>query len=197
MPLDWEHRMSLGVEQIDTRHRQILARVRHLLGAVSEGGADEIRAAMRFLYTALAEHHLLEEAWMSEAGYPAAREHERTHTALLERLADARSDVAPGAAERLVTAAGEVIRMLDEHMRRDDLKLIRFWTARENLRRLAEGGPGVGATLTPIPGTLAALTPPPGMTAARPAQPPLAVARTPVAARIPGGPSALTPVPRK
>ena len=43
----------------------------------------------------------------------------------------------------------------------DDLKLARFWTARENLRRLAEAGPGVGAALTPIPGMVRTYTPPP------------------------------------
>ncbi len=46
-------------------------------------------------------------------------------------------------------------------MQGDDLKLARFWTARENLRRLAEAGPGVGASLTPIPGMLTVAPPKP------------------------------------
>jgi hemerythrin-like metal-binding protein len=185
--VEWEQRMTVGVEEIGARHRQILRRVRHLVIAVSAGHADEIRAAMRYLHTALAEHHALEEAWMSEAGYPAAREHGRAHTIILERLAAARADAAPGAAQRLASAVDDVVRMLEEHMQKDDLKLVRFWTARENLRRLAEAGPGVGMILTPIPGTLAAVVPALRATAAR----------TPAGAPAPGDPGDPVPPHRK
>ncbi len=177
--------MSMGVEEIDARQRQILRRVRHLVSSVSTGQPDEIRAAMRYLHGALAEHQALEEGWMVDAGYPAAREHGRVHAAILELLAGARADTKPGAGQRLAAAAEECVRAVEEHMRRDDLKLARFWVARENLRRLAENGPGVGLCLTPIPGTLAAVAPPPkpAPTSAPAPAPANAEAATPVPLR--------------
>jgi hemerythrin-like metal-binding protein len=146
--------MTVGVESLDVHHRQVLRRIRHLAGAVSEGDAVGLRSSLRFLEAYLAEHQREEEQWMEDAGYPGAREHLRSHAAILERVATARADTSAGWDRRLLEAADWVARALESHMRGDDLKLGRFWTARENLRKLAEAGPGVGASLTPIPGML-------------------------------------------
>jgi hemerythrin-like metal-binding protein len=151
--------MSVGVESLDVHHRQVWRRVRHLARAVSEGDSDDVRASLRLLHVYLSEHHAEEERWMEDVGYPGAREHVRAHAAIVERIAEARGDVAVGSERRLLAAADWLARALAAHMQTDDLKLARFWTARENLRKLAEAGPGVGAALTPIPGMLSAYTP--------------------------------------
>lgn len=163
--------MSVGVEAIDVHHRQIWRRIRHLANAVSDGRSGEVRASLRFLQGYLAEHFSEEERWMAEAGYPGAREHARMHAEILERVRADRDDAGAGTAKRLLAAAEWVARSLEAHMRTDDLRLGRFWTARENLRVLAERGPGVGAALTPIPGSLRTATPRP--------QPPPGAARAP------------------
>ena len=64
-----------------------------------------------------------------------------------------------GVGRRLLETAEWVARALAAHMRGEDLRLGRFLTARENLRRLAEAGPGVGVTLTPVPGSAATVSP--------------------------------------
>ena len=158
---DWEPDMSVGVELLDVHHRQVWRRVRHLARAVSEGEPSDVRSSLRLLHTYLCEHHAQEERWMEGAGYPGARDHVRAHAAIVERAAEARVDDAVGAERRLLAAADWLARALAAHMQTDDLKLARFWTARENLRRLAEAGPGVGAALTPIPGMVRTYTPPP------------------------------------
>ena len=158
---DSELEMTLGVELLDVHHRQVFRRARHLASAASEGDAPAVRSSLRLLHAYLAEHCREEERWMDEAGYPGAREHVRAHAALLDRIAAARGDDGPGLERRLLEAADWVVRTLEAHMRNEDLKLARFWTARMNLRRLAEAGPGVGAALTPIPGMLQAYTPQP------------------------------------
>lgn len=159
---DWEEGMTVGVESLDVHHRQVLRRIRHLARAVSEGDAVDLRSSLRFLQAYLAEHQREEEQWMEDAGYPGAREHLRSHAAILERIAAARADTSAGWDRRLLEAADWVAGALESHMRGDDLKLGRFWTARENLRKLAEAGPGVGASLTPIPGMFPAHPPRPG-----------------------------------
>lgn len=152
--MDWEDGMSVGIESIDVHHRQVWRRIRHLAGAVSDGRAAEVRAALRFLHGYLAEHNAAEERWMEDAGYPGAREHARVHAEIVERIRAARETEERLPPRTLFEAADWVAGALEAHMRAEDLKLGRFWTARENLRRLAENAPGVGASLTPIPGSM-------------------------------------------
>ena len=158
--VDWEDRMSVGVASIDVHHRQVWRRVRHLADAVGDGRTAEVSAALRFLHGYLAEQNAEEERWMADAGYPGAGEHGRAHAEIVERIRVARATADAASPKSLLEAAEWVARALEAHMRVEDLKLGRFWTARENLRRLAENGPGVGASLTPIPGSLAAVSPP-------------------------------------
>ncbi len=157
--MDWEDAMSVGIEAIDLHHRHVWRRIRNLAGAVSDGRTVEVRAALRFLHGYLAEHHAEEERWMEDAGYPGAREHARVHALIVERIRAAREVEERLPAKALFEAADWVAGALEAHMRAEDLKLGRFWTARENLRRLAENAPGVGASLTPIPGSLPCASP--------------------------------------
>lgn len=157
MSLDWDEKMSVGVGELDVHHRQVLRRVRQVANAVTTGEARQVRKALAQIEAYLAAHHAGEEVWMEEAGYPAAKEHARAHAGIVERIRLAREDAGAGSEVRLVAAAEWLARALEAHMRNEDVKLGRFWTARQNLRLLAEKGPGVGASLTPIPGMLSAV----------------------------------------
>jgi hemerythrin-like metal-binding protein len=148
---------TVGVEIIDAHHRHIARRVRQLATAVSDGRAEETRAALRFLHTYLAAHHEDEERWMSEGGYPGTREHIRSHAEILARIGSVRDAQPAATVQALAQTAEWVSHALEAHMRAEDIKLARFFTARENLRRLAESGLGYGAALTPLPGALAAV----------------------------------------
>lgn len=157
MSLEWDEGLSVGVEEIDVQHRQLLRRLRGLTTAAAEGRADELRAAFRFLERYVVEHFATEERWMADHGYPGLREHARGHAALVEAVSAGRRGVDerggdPGAVARIAAA-------VEQHLRTEDLRVGQFWTARENLRRLAESGPGVGVSLTPIPGALRAARP--------------------------------------
>ncbi len=154
VPLAWDEGFSVGVDMIDVEHRQILRRVRQLAGAIAVGSQQEIRGALKLLHAYLVERFADEEIWMLDGGYPGARDHARLHAAILDRVAFARKDAtaAPGV---LARAAADLAEVLDEHMRGEDLKAARFFTARENLRQLAEAGTKLAA-LTPLPGALAA-----------------------------------------
>ncbi len=162
---------SVGVEEIDAEHRQIVRRARRLETALNGGTPEEIRGALKFLHACLAERFENEERWMAEAGYPGSGEHARIHSAILDAVTAARQE-ATRARDPRTGAAAAIAATLERHMRNDDLKLGRFHTARENLRLLAEAGPGVGAALTPIPGMLAVIRPAPVPGAERGAPPP-------------------------
>jgi hemerythrin len=151
-----ESPITVGVEKLDAEHRQIVRRVGQISAAAAAGRADEVASGLKFLHLFLAEHFGDEEGWMMEAGYPGLPEHRRLHTDVLQAFAEARAGDDPG---RLSRAAVELCAVLEEHMRAEDVKIARFFTARENLRRLAEAGPGVGACLTPLPGSHAPVAP--------------------------------------
>jgi len=153
MTEEWVSSFSMGVEQIDVEHRQILRRVSQLTATADEGRPDEVRGALRFLHAYLSHHFEDEQSWMDDVGYPGAREHARLHAALLARIASAR-DLAIA---QLAAFGADVARGVEEHMRVEDLKLARFFTARANLRLLAEAAPGHQAVLTPLPGALEAV----------------------------------------
>jgi hemerythrin len=159
---DCDSGFSVGVEHIDHEHRQILRRVGQLADAVREGRPEELRGALKFLHASLGEHFANEEGWMAQAGYPGAPEHTRRHAAILEAVSGVRQRAIdqPGT---VVRVAAELAEVLDEHMRVEDLKLGRFVTARENLKLLADAGPGAAKALTPLPGTVSTVRPaPPG-----------------------------------
>jgi hemerythrin-like metal-binding protein len=158
VPLDWDEAESVGVEELDVQHRQILRRLRGMNAAAAEGRADELRASLRFLERYAIDRFAAEERWMSAHGYPGGREHARAHAVLVEAITAARRAVEEAGAD-LALHAARVGDLLRQHMRTEDLRVGQYWIARENLRRLAESGPGAGVTLTPIPGMLRAVVP--------------------------------------
>jgi hemerythrin-like metal-binding protein len=147
-----------GVHQLDVEHRQIHRRLQQIATALTEGRREEVPGVLKFLHSYLSSHFAHEEEWMEQAGYPGAREHARVHAAILDGLGDARA-VASAQPDELVQAAPAFAAALERHMAEDDLKLARFFTARQNLRLLAEAGPGVGVSLTPLPGSQAPVRP--------------------------------------
>lgn len=171
MALDRDERPDASEDVLDVQHRQVIRRLDRLAVSIADGRADEVSSALRFLERYLADHFDAQERWMVERGYPGSIEHARLHAEVLAGIADARRAVGfVGIAAHAVEKARHAV---DEHLRVDDLRLRQFLVARENLRRLAEHGPGVGVSLTPIPGTMvAAMTPPPASRAGVFATPP-------------------------
>jgi hemerythrin len=169
--LDRDERPDTGEDALEVQHRQVIRRLDRLAVSIAEGRADEVTSALRFLERYLADHFEAQERWMVERGYPGSIEHARLHASVVAGIADARHAVEfVGIAAQALEKARHAV---DEHLRVDDLRLRQFLVARENLRRLAEAGPGVGMSLTPIPGTIEPIrTPPPASHAGVFATPP-------------------------
>jgi hemerythrin len=185
--LDRDDRPDTGVDALDVQHRQVTRRLDRLAVSIADGRADEVSSALRFLERYLADHFEAQERWMVERGYPGSIEHARLHAAVLAGIADARRAVEfVGIAAHALEKARHAV---DEHLRVDDLRLRQFLVARENLRRLAEAGPGVGMALTPIPGSMESIsTPPPASRAGVFATPPPGALASPVRTPPPANP---------
>lgn len=157
MAYEWDPALSVGVEEIDVQHRQILRRLQQVGAALTAGRWGAVHSEVRFLERYLGDHCAEEERWMAANGYPGAPDHERAHRAgagLAAAVRDAAAQaVAPGADPAYRAEVGKLVHALgawlDAHLRTDDARLGRYRVSRENLRRLAEGG---RPALTPVPG---------------------------------------------
>lgn len=167
MTFEWDPALSVGVEEIDVQHRQILRRLRQVGLALVDGRWDSVLSEVRFLERYLVDHCLEEERWMAENGYPGALDHERAHRAgagLAAAVREAAAQAArPDADAAFRAEVGKLVgalgAWLDAHLRTDDLRLGRYRVTRENLRRLADGGT---PALTPVPGFTAVASRKPG-----------------------------------
>jgi hemerythrin len=87
MGIEWTQRLAVGVETIDSQHRELFSRVNQLLLAMERRQSnDEVRRVVAFLTDYVATHFGEEERIMRKARYPDAGEHERIHRAFVQEL---------------------------------------------------------------------------------------------------------------
>ena len=124
MPLAWDRTLSMGVDELDDQHREIITRMRVLGDAI---GADEretmVRAAAE-LVRCVSRHFRLEERCMRIRGYPRLGSHAQVHDLGLQALGRAAQLCAlEGASERFLEQVERSARWLDVHLRSEDLAL--------------------------------------------------------------------------
>ncbi|MBI4987153.1 MAG: bacteriohemerythrin [Rhodocyclales bacterium] len=78
----WSDDYRVGVDQVDTDHRGLLAMTNALVGNLLSDRRDNVAAAIARLGDALDAHFLAEETLMEDAGYPHAPDHAREHRRL-------------------------------------------------------------------------------------------------------------------
>jgi hemerythrin-like metal-binding protein len=127
-----------GLERIYAEHRRIFERIERLDAAIAARHPEEMRVALRFLMGDLVEHWVSEERFMTEVDYPALGDHHQLHELIQDRVMEARQ-AGIGSTSRLAEAAGALARAVEEHVRKDDLRLGEFVAARERLRVLVDG----------------------------------------------------------
>ncbi|MET0013240.1 MAG: bacteriohemerythrin [Sedimenticola sp.] len=85
----WKEEFSVGVEELDRQHQQIIGIINSLI--------DKPRIFLRFqnvssalmeLTNYVSEHFLLEERLLQENGYPDLLNHSKKHTAYSKKIAD-------------------------------------------------------------------------------------------------------------
>jgi hemerythrin len=80
MAIEWSPRLAVGVERIDSQHRELFDRVNRLLAAMeSQRGEPEIRRMLSFLGGYVVSHFGTEEQLMQQHRYPDFPAHQRLH----------------------------------------------------------------------------------------------------------------------
>lgn len=89
MGISWREDLALGVEAIDSQHKELLARFDMLLASCKQGkGSQEVLHLLSFLDDYVITHFHDEEVLQRESGYPGYEDHHREHEGFIARLAD-------------------------------------------------------------------------------------------------------------
>ncbi len=81
--MTWDDALSVGVSEIDTQHKKLIAILNELHHAKASGKGDAtLKTVLRELVDYTHTHFAYEEKLFQEHGYPAKGEHEQAHVAL-------------------------------------------------------------------------------------------------------------------
>jgi hemerythrin len=129
MRIEWDEGYSLGVEELDSQHRELFSRFNELISACDAGnGADEALRMLEFLTTYVAVHFAEEEALQRRYGYPDAYRHQDEHDAFVRELTGLEQQVrVQGPIPRLVATTNQIVAVwLIDHISRADAEFARY-----------------------------------------------------------------------
>lgn len=131
--IQWDPRLSVGVEQIDEDHKNLIRQYNLLVEHLARDfDPNSVLMALDFLSSYINTHFEREEVLMRDVGYPDLERHAKAHAHLkqmVERLYNRfQSERTLAVAEALASLAGE---WLTHHILRDDRAIGDFIRARQ------------------------------------------------------------------
>jgi hemerythrin len=95
--MEWNDRLSVGVDMIDSDHKRLVAMVNELHDAVlAARGKDVLGKTLDGLITYTKTHFAREEAEMAKFNYPKAADHLREHHLLAKQVLDVQAKYRAG-----------------------------------------------------------------------------------------------------
>ncbi len=85
--IEWTKKLAVGIEEMDTDHRIMIALYGNIVAAEKAGDADTIARLLRELYIHTEVHFGRENVLMERHAYPLRGPHQAEHRRLLEELA--------------------------------------------------------------------------------------------------------------
>lgn len=87
MGIEWRESLSIGLEEIDNQHKQLLSHFDRLLKACETGqGIDELKRLLGFLDEYVIRHFSDEEGIQRRQRYPGYATHKLEHDSFVARL---------------------------------------------------------------------------------------------------------------
>lgn len=130
----WTEELSVGVDIIDTQHKELFATADALLEAIEkDGGRGEVTKVVAFLEEYVENHFQMEEMYMKRYTYPDYPRHKIEHTTFINDFYDLRQEldndgVTPELTLRLADRVGD---WLVNHIGRMDKALGTFLKERK------------------------------------------------------------------
>jgi hemerythrin len=144
----WTPDLSVGVDEIDDQHRELLDRIDRVLRSLEGRRAEaEIRRLLDFLEIYVVLHFGTEDRLMARTGYPAIEAHRREHERFLHDFAAVKGQLeAEGAGPAVAQAVSvRICGWLTNHIRTVDRRLGQFLSSRP------AGAPRTPAPRAPAP----------------------------------------------
>ncbi len=92
--MEWSESLSVGVERIDSQHRELISRVNAFFVATkAEKGPEEVKKVLDFLSSYVVTHFAEEEALQVQYGYPDYQAHRKLHQDFVKEVASLRSEL--------------------------------------------------------------------------------------------------------
>lgn len=132
--MDWNDRLSVGVEIIDSDHKKLVAMVNELHDAVKAARGKEVLGKVLDGLVAYTKTHFgHEEAEMARTKYPQTAEHTKEHVSLTKQVLDVQKKYQAGNTAVLSMEVMAFLRdWLLKHIQGSDKALGTFLTAQKN-----------------------------------------------------------------
>jgi hemerythrin len=122
MIFEWSSRYITGFPKIDEQHQLLVEVVNEVFEMLSAQNSDGIETTLSRLDSYVADHLVLEEAYMAETGYPDAPVHREAHEQFTKHLAAIRANSASPTVVAL-RAAVLLNDWLKDHLLTEDQRL--------------------------------------------------------------------------
>jgi hemerythrin len=129
MKLQWTQDFSVGVEEIDSHHKELFNRINNLDSAMKQGRAkDEVVRLIEFLDKYVIMHFGTEEKYMTDYGYEGYALHKSKHELFKKEFSDIRTKLDSGGVtpDVIMLSNNLLITWFSNHVRTIDMMLGNF-----------------------------------------------------------------------
>jgi hemerythrin len=129
MGIEWRDSLSIGVEEIDKQHKQLLSHFDQLLKACETGkGLEELNRLLGFLDEYVIKHFNDEESIQRLRNYPDYPAHKKEHESFITRLKLLKQEISTEgvAIHHLVETNNLLLKWLLHHISTVDVQLGTF-----------------------------------------------------------------------
>ena len=129
MRIEWSQDFSVGVEEIDSQHKELFERINNLDSAMKQGKAkEEVVRLIEFLDEYAIMHFGTEEKYMTDYGYAGYSHHKTQHNRFIEELSYIQNKLnAEGVTPKVIILSNNLlIRWFSNHVRTVDMMLGSF-----------------------------------------------------------------------
>lgn len=129
MGIEWRDTLSIGVDEIDNQHKQLLLHFDQLLKACEMGkGREELNKLLDFLDEYVIKHFKDEESIQRLRNYPGFESHKKEHQSFVARLKVLKQEISSEgiALHHVMETNNLLLKWLIHHISTVDVQLGRF-----------------------------------------------------------------------
>lgn len=128
---EWNDKYSVGVRELDSQHKQLIAILSELYDAMQSGKANDVMGQIiNKLVNYTKTHFSTEERYMSQHGYPDLAAQQKEHAAFTDKVLKFKSDFDSGRLSMSVSVTSFVKDWLVNHISVSDKKYAPFFASK-------------------------------------------------------------------